>query len=703
MDALPVEEGNAVPYRSQNPGKMHACGHDGHVAIGLEVARRLAPIALGGSVKFAFQPAEEASNGAQAMIGDGVLERPNVDAALGIHLWNDLPVGAVGVMAGPVMASVDQFDIEILGRGGHAAAPHQTIDPVLIAAHVITGLQGLVSRRRDPLEPAVVSVTAVHAGRAFNVIPARAELRGTVRTFGGRFWEDAPHLVEETAQGIAGAFGAQANVIYRRLSGPLVNDERLSALMHDVATDLVGAANVRSGVRTMGGEDMAFFLERVPGCFAFVGSAPQSGAAPPHPSPTFDIDAETLVLRAGRLRGAAREAQKPILLDIGAVWCPWCHVMDGESYEDPAIAEILNRDFVCIKVDRDERPDVDARYQRAVQPLSGPGGWPLTAFLTPDGEVFFGGTYFPPDNNPYGRPGFHRVLLEIARAFREEPDRVTGNARAIRDHVVQSLNEAKPGVVSAALVTDGADQMARLFDVRYGGFGTAPKFPHPAAIEFLLARWHDDELDWARDIVTKTLTAMARGGIRDHVGGGFHRYAVDERWIVPHFEKMSYDNSELLHAYLSAYQATALPLYREVAAGIVDWVLEVLADRDAGAVATSQDADVKFGDDGDYWTWTKQEANAALSERESAVAGRVFDIEDVGEMHHNPQKNVLWWKQDPASDDEWPILRSALAKLKAARDRRTAPFVDRTAYVNWNAMMASALLHAGAIIAFQLT
>src|ERR1041385_9176124 len=175
----------------------------------------------------------------------------------------------------------------------------------------------------------------------------------------------------------------------------------------------------------------------------------------------------------------AREEHKPILLDIGAVWCHWCHVMDGESYEDPAIAEILNRDFVCIKVDRDERPDVDARYQRAVQALSVHGSWPLTAFLTPDGEVFFGGTYFPPDNNSYGRPGFHRVLLEIARAFREEPDRVTTNARAIKDHVVQSLNEAKPGVVSAALVTSGADQMARLFDVRYGGFGNAPKFPHP--------------------------------------------------------------------------------------------------------------------------------------------------------------------------------------------------------------------------------
>src|SRR5881397_1302757 len=231
MDALPVEEANAVPYPSKTPGKMHACGHDGHVAIGLEVARRLAPLELAGSVKFAFQPAEEASNGAQAMISDGVLETPKVDAAFGIHLWNDLPVGTVGVMAGPVMASVDQFEIEIVGRGGHAAAPHQTIDPVLVAAHVITALQTLVSRRRDPLSEAVVSVTEVHAGRAFNVIPERAELRGTVRTFGGRFWEDAPRLVEEMSRGVAAALGAQAKIEYRRLSAPLINDEELSTLM----------------------------------------------------------------------------------------------------------------------------------------------------------------------------------------------------------------------------------------------------------------------------------------------------------------------------------------------------------------------------------------------------------------------------------------------------------------------------------------
>ena len=305
MDALPVQEANAVPYRSKQPGKMHACGHDGHVAIGLEVARRLAPLELGGSVKFAFQPAEEVSNGAQAMIDDGVLEKPKVDAAFGLHLWNDLPVGTIGIMAGPVMASVDQFEIEILGRGGHAAAPHQTIDPVLVAAHVITALQSLVSRRRDPLAEAVVSVTEVHAGRAFNVIPDRAELRGTVRTFGGHFFEDAPRLVEETARGVASAFGAEAAVTYRRLSAPLINNEGLSAMMRDVAADLIGAGNVREGVRTMGGEDMAFFLASVPGCFAFVGSAPKGGRASPHHSPTFDIDEESLVIGAELLSRVA--------------------------------------------------------------------------------------------------------------------------------------------------------------------------------------------------------------------------------------------------------------------------------------------------------------------------------------------------------------------------------------------------------------
>jgi len=305
MDALPVEEANDVPYRSEQGGKMHACGHDGHVAIGLEVARRLRAAPLAGAMKLAFQPAEEIAAGAQAMIAAGVLEEPRVDAAFGLHLWNDLPVGTIGVMAGPVMASVDEFEITIVGRGGHAAAPHQTVDPVLVAAHVITGLQSLVSRRRNPFEEGVVSVTQVSAGHAFNVIPGRAELRGTVRTFGGKFYDEAPTLLEETVRGIAGAFGASADVRYRRLCKPTVNDEGMTRIMADAARETVGPEHVASGVRTMGGEDMSFFLARVPGCFAFVGSAPPGKPGAPHHSPTFDIDEESLVIGAELLTRTA--------------------------------------------------------------------------------------------------------------------------------------------------------------------------------------------------------------------------------------------------------------------------------------------------------------------------------------------------------------------------------------------------------------
>lgn len=393
----------------------------------------------------------------------------------------------------------------------------------------------------------------------------------------------------------------------------------------------------------------------------------------------------------------ASAEDKPILLDIGAVWCHWCHVMDGESYEDPAVAVVLNRDFVCVKVDRDERPDVDARYQRAVQTLSGQGGWPLTAFLTPAGEVFFGGTYFPPDDNHYGRPGFVSVLGRVVQLYREEPDKVAGNAAAIRTHVAQSLDESKPGRLGPELVTQAAEQMARLFDIRYGGFGGAPKFPHPAACEFLVARWHDTHESWPREVAERTLLGMANGGVRDHLGGGFHRYSVDERWIVPHFEKMSYDNSELLRAYCTAYAAFGDPRWREVASAGVDWVLEVMSDPERGGFYTSQDADTGPRDDGDYWTWTLAEARAALAPDELDVAARVFDIEDMGEMHHNPAKNVLWRKRDPA-DDERSRLRSAIGKLKRARDQRPAPLVDTAAYVNWNAMMAGAFLQAGAVL-----
>ncbi|HXI20841.1 MAG TPA: DUF255 domain-containing protein, partial [Gemmatimonadales bacterium] len=343
---------------------------------------------------------------------------------------------------------------------------------------------------------------------------------------------------------------------------------------------------------------------------------------------------------------AARRDDKPVLLDIGAAWCHWCHVMDGESYEDPALAEFLNQAFVCVKVDRDERPDVDARYQRAVQAVSGQGGWPLTAFLTPDGQVFYGGTYFPPDGK-YGRPGFRTVLEQVRRVYREQRDQVDQQALAIRRALASLESEARPGGVTTDTLATGAQAMVELFDARNGGFGTSPKFPHPAAVRFLLARARDTGDTRFGDIAALTLTRMARGGIHDQLAGGFHRYSVDDRWIVPHFEKMSYDNAELLRAYVDGALALDDPALAEVARGIVSFVREELADPEGGYGA-SQDADVGLEDDGDYFTWTREEAERALDDPDLlAVAAACYDIGTAGEMQHDPARNVLFLAERP--------------------------------------------------------
>jgi uncharacterized protein YyaL (SSP411 family) len=402
---------------------------------------------------------------------------------------------------------------------------------------------------------------------------------------------------------------------------------------------------------------------------------------------------------------AAEAADKPVLLDIGAVWCHWCHVMDGESYENSAIAEFLNQHFVCVKVDRDERPDVDARYQRAVQTMTQQGGWPLTAFLTPRGEVFYGGTYFPPDDK-YGRPGFRSVLAGVLDAYRSKRDQVLAQAGAISRILHEQLDEAAPGQVSASMLDDATAQMVRAFDPVNGGFGSQPKFPHPAAITLLLHRWHDQPSDQVRTILDRTLQGMARGGIHDQLGGGFHRYSVDARWIVPHFEKMSYDNSELLKAYLDAYALLGIEEYAEAARGIVRWVREVASDPDGG-YAASQDADVGLDDDGDYFTWTREEAATVLDRDELEVAAAYYDIGTAGEMQHNPGKNVLFIYESVPNiakrtgrsvEVTKRFLASAQEKLRGARSKRPAPFVDRTRYTNWNAMMVSAMLRAAAVL-----
>jgi uncharacterized protein YyaL (SSP411 family) len=402
---------------------------------------------------------------------------------------------------------------------------------------------------------------------------------------------------------------------------------------------------------------------------------------------------------------AARAQDRPVLLDIGAVWCHWCHVMDGESYESPALAQFLNDHFVCIKVDRDERPDVDARYQRAIQALTRQGGWPLTAFLTPAGEVFYGGTYFPPDG-AHGRPGFRTVLESVLEAYRSRRGQVMSQAEAVRRVVSDDLDEGASGEPALQMLEAAVTQMARVFDPVNGGFGQAPKFPHPGAMTLLLHRWMDQPGEPARTILDRTLHGMARGGVYDQLGGGFHRYSVDAEWIVPHFEKMSYDNSELLKVYLDAYAVFGTEEYAAAARGIVRWVREVASDPEGG-YAASQDADVGLDDDGDYFTWTRDEAAAVLTPEELEIAAAYYDIGTAGEMHHNPAKNVLFVAATVSalatrlarSDDEIrATLERAKSKLLAARETRPAPFVDRTRYANWNAMMASAMLRAGPVL-----
>jgi uncharacterized protein YyaL (SSP411 family) len=403
----------------------------------------------------------------------------------------------------------------------------------------------------------------------------------------------------------------------------------------------------------------------------------------------------------------ARAEDKPILLDIGAVWCHWCHVIDRESYENPEIAALINREFVAVKVDRDERPDVDARYQSAIAAISGQGGWPLTGFLTPDGKPFFGGTYFPPED-AMGRPGFRRILGTIADAYRNQRDKVEESASALAEAVAKAeMFSGARGKIDARLVDDMVDAIVRGFDLRNGGFGRAPKFPHAAALDLVLERYQATREPHLRTVVETSLQKMALGGVYDQLAGGFHRYSVDERWLVPHFEKMSYDNSELLKNYLHAWQVTQDSLFRETAEGIIGWVNAVLSDQARGGFYTSQDADVSLDDDGDYFTWTQDEVNRVLPPQEARVIELYYDVQARGEMHHNPAKNVLWVARTSdevaqqlgkMESDVRLLLASACGKLLAARSGRPTPFVDTTLYTGWNAMFVSAYLEAARIL-----
>src|SRR5580692_4669072 len=425
---------------------------------------------------------------------------------------------------------------------------------------------------------------------------------------------------------------------------------------------------------------------------------------------------------------SAQRANKPMLLDIGAVWCHWCHVMDRESYDDAEVAAIVNEHFIAVKVDRDERPDIDSRYQAAVSAVSGQGGWPLTAFLTPDGKPFYGGTYFPP-NDGYGRPSFKRVLTSIANAYKEKHGDVVEQAKMLESAIAQAESFAgRSGRVSWSIIAAIQKSAFGMFDPQHGGFGQAPKFPHPSVLDLLIERYartaagaslrrtaeggrpHMDLADAGEqlhNVVVTTLEHMANGGVYDQLAGGFHRYSVDERWVVPHFEKMCYDNSELLKNYVHAYQATGSEFFAGVARDIIRWMDEWLSDRERGGFYASQDADISMDDDGDYFTWTLDEARAVLTEEEAQVAALRYDINEIGEMHHNPAKNVLYvrapieeiaQRMKLSKHRVQELIDSAKKKMYAARLQRPTPYIDKTVYVNWNSMCVSGYLEAAKVL-----
>ena len=410
----------------------------------------------------------------------------------------------------------------------------------------------------------------------------------------------------------------------------------------------------------------------------------------------------------------AKAEDKPILLDIGAVWCHWCHVMDRESYENAETARIINDHFIAMKVDRDERPDVDTRYQAAVSAISGQGGWPLTAFLTPEGKPYFGGTYFPPMDQ-HGRPGFPRVLLTMAEAFQKRRDEVNDSAGSVMAAIEHNESfMGRSGNPGPELVAKLVDSALKQFDARSGGFGSQPKFPHSGAIDLLLdaasrvsVGGAQDAGEAAKTAAMVTLAKMSKGGIYDHLVGGFHRYSVDDRWVVPHFEKMAYDNSELLKNYVHAFQTFVEPEAARVARETIQWMDEWLSDRELGGFYASQDADYSLEDDGDYFTWTPDEATVVLTPGEMAVASAYYDIGEIGDMHHNPAKNVLHVRgtldgvakaNKITLEEAKKRLDSAKAKLYAARLKRPTPYVDKTVYVGWNGMCISAYLEAGRVL-----
>jgi uncharacterized protein YyaL (SSP411 family) len=398
----------------------------------------------------------------------------------------------------------------------------------------------------------------------------------------------------------------------------------------------------------------------------------------------------------------ARSEQKPIFLSIGYSTCHWCHVMAHESFEDEQIAEILNRDFVPVKVDREERPDVDRIYMLFVQASTGSGGWPMSVWLTPDLKPFFGGTYFPPDSR-YGRPGFKDILEHLANAWRRDRQQIEASGAKVTAQL-QSMTspDGSSSLPDRELFESAFWQFRRMYDSRWGGFGSAPKFPRPAVFHYLLRFYAASKNSEALEMVVETLRHMAAGGMHDQIGGGFHRYSVDERWFLPHFEKMLYDQAQLATAYLEAYQITHDEGFAQVARGIFAYVLRDLRDSE-GAFYSAEDADSPDPDhpghsrEGAFYVWTRQEIEEVLGTELTEAFSRRYGVKQNGNVEHDPQgeftgRNILYSAISSQNGTHATIPSDALTRLLAVRSKRPRPHLDDKVLTSWNALMISAFV-----------
>ena len=398
----------------------------------------------------------------------------------------------------------------------------------------------------------------------------------------------------------------------------------------------------------------------------------------------------------------ARDEGKPILLSIGYSTCHWCHVMAHESFEDPDTADLMNRYFINIKVDREERPDLDAIYMDAVQAMTGSGGWPMTLFLTPDGAPFYAGTYFPPAPR-YGMPGFRQLLLNLAAAYQRRPQDIQHSAEQVRQMLRQaSLVQPASAALTPLLLDRAYQELAARFDGRFAGFGQAPKFPPSLALEFLLRYHARSGQRHALTMVEQTLDRMAAGGIYDQLGGGFHRYSTDDRWLAPHFEKMLYDNAQLGRVYVLAFQVTGNPFYRQIAEETLAYVLREMTSPEGGFY-TAQDADSE-GEEGKFFLWTEAETRSLLGAEEASLFNRFYDVTSRGNFE---MKNILHIEKPLEAVAQMAgvtperlaaVLARGRAQLFTARQHRIAPSLDDKILTAWNGLMLTAFSDAARIL-----